>query len=535
MPASILVVDDRPENLLAMEATLEPLARPLVLVRSGEDALRQVLTTDFALILLDVQMPNMDGFETAALLRQRERSRHTPILFVTAYGSGVEGQARGYAHGAVDFLFKPYDPDILRAKVAVFVELFERAERIAREQAGRAAAEAHRTRAEEANRAKDEFLAMLSHELRTPLNSMIGWIRLLRDDALQPAMRARAIDTIERSANLQAQLIEELLDVSRMVTGKLRLELSPCTAAEVVAAALDGVRPAADAKGVKLMPLETWPTAQVSADPLRLQQAIGNLLGNAVKFTPAGKQVRTEVRLSADDRVEIVVDDEGVGIAPEFLPHLFQRFRQGEPGVAPRTRGGLGLGLSIVRDLVDLHGGTVEARSAGRGRGSSFVISLPAIEPARMVRPDSERTPPPPDSAGQTLEGMHVLVVEDHPDGREMLVAALERLHARVTSVGTAAQALEMLSQVRPTFILSDIGLPEMDGCELMREVRRRPADQGGAVPAVAVTAQTRKGDRERILAAGFDAHVAKPVDIDALAALIVALAAKPRGARQGG
>ena len=393
---------------------------------------------------------------------------------------------------------------------------------LAREQAARAEAEA-------ANRLKDEFLAMLSHELRTPLTAILGWAKLLADGEVAAGKTADAFAAIYRNARTQAKLIDDLLDVSRVITGKLRIEVAPTDLGAVVEAAAAVVRPAAAAKGVELHVRLDDEGLTADGDPARLQQVVWNLLSNALKFTPAGGGVEARVR-RAGSQLEVAVSDTGQGIGPEFLPHVFERFRQADMGTT-RRHGGLGLGLAIVRHLVELHGGTVRAESEGEGRGSTFTVRLPvravhgegrapacAEEPAR---PGVFAAP----AAAPALEGVKVLVVDDEPDARRLLTEVLSRRGAEVLTAASAAEALEVLQTWRPDVLLSDVGMPDGDGYELIRRVRQLPEGRGGRTPAAALTAYAGPGDRALALASGFQLHVAKPVEPDELAAAVAGLA----------
>jgi PAS domain S-box-containing protein len=369
---------------------------------------------------------------------------------------------------------------------------------------------AARAEAETANRMKDQFLATLSHELRTPLTSMLGWLRMLRAGRLDDKTAARALETVERSTRAQAQLINDLLDVSRIVSGKLTMELTSLDADEVVAAALEAVRPLAEAKAVALTHARAAHPAVVQGDPGRLQQVVWNLLSNAIKFTPEGGRVGVDVRVGGCD-VTIAVSDTGKGIAPELLPEIFERFRQ---GAATRTQGGLGLGLAIVRHLVELHGGRVVAQSEGLGRGATFVVQLPLAEAAPAA--------PPRDSSAEfpRLDGIRVLVVDDEADARALIGTVLGQCGAQVATVPSASAALEELRRERYDVLLSDISMPEEDGYQLMRRLRA----QNTAIPAAAVTAFARAEDRDAALAAGFQLHVAKPVEPAVLARAVESL-----------
>jgi PAS domain S-box-containing protein len=667
--ASILLVDDHPPNLVALEATLAPLGHRMVSAHSGQEALKAMLVEDFAVILLDVQMPHLDGFATAELIRAHPRTSQVPIIFITAIHRDPPQVFQGYACGAADYLSKPFEPIILRAKVGVFVELHLRGKREREElnrrgehrvqqlvdsvplalwalrgdgtvhycnrasteysgfnqdhsdegdaarlvhpddltplrQAWEAAytrGEALETRcrlrratdgsfrwhvgravperdeagtvigwivtaadiegqkraedeyagvvererqahgeAEAASRAKDEFLATLSHELRTPLAAMVGWTRMLRTGNLTPDKASKALETIERNAKAQADLIEDILDVSRIITGQLRLEIQPMDLAAVARAAIEAVRPAADAKEIHLeIRLGPLPAA-FRGDPSRLQQVIWNLLSNAIKFTPPRghvtlgvEEIRARAEAPEPGGVRITVQDNGRGIDPAFAPFIFDRFRQID-STSKRAHGGLGLGLAIVRHLTELHGGTVEVESPGEDRGATFRLTLPRrregepgapIEPARRTPSaraaiDVMRDEPQPD-----LRGVRVLLVDDEPDARELFAEVLEHYGATVTGAASAQEAVRLLRELRPTVLLSDIGMPHEDGLALIRRVRALPAEDGGRTPAAALTAYARSEDSERSLAAGFHLHAVKPIAPAALALLVRELA----------
>jgi signal transduction histidine kinase/DNA-binding response OmpR family regulator len=692
---SILLVDDRPEKLLALEAVLEDLGQTVVRAYSGREALRHVLNHEFAVILLDVNMPGMDGFETAQLIRQRKSSQHVPIIFITAMGDEMHA-ARGYALGAVDYILSPVVPEVLRSKVAVFVDLFRKTEQVKRQaeslraraaqlqklaaaslaingalsidrmlqsitDVARDVIESHQAitlfvdprggqraakteaftsfsdkyaswrgkplnldriahtlaaqsrtatrlteaelrdhadwlvvrdaeippikggmlaapltgrdgnnlgviylsdRAEgdfftaadeavivqlaqmasiaientlyaeerEANRIKDEFLSTLSHELRTPLNAILGWTQLLRMGKPSDAELTRGLDVIERNVRSQTKLIEDLLDVSRITTGKLRLSVRPMSLAPVIEAAVDAVRPAAAAKNIRLDVDTAAPSDQISGDPDRLQQVVWNLLSNAVKFTPAGGRIGVAL-----DRVEgqaqVRVSDSGLGIDPKFLPYVFDRFRQADSS-STRSHGGLGIGLTIVRHIVELHGGTVRAESRGEGTGATFVVNLPVSAvraeappqpagrgPAAPVQQEHGGNGAAPANGGpyagpaQRLRGLRVMVVDDEEDARDVIGEILRRGGAEVTTAATAREGLRLLTSVRPDVVVSDIAMPDEDGYAFIRCVRQLSAEDGGSTPAVALTAYAREEDRARSIAAGFQAHLAKPVE----------------------
>ena len=386
-----------------------------------------------------------------------------------------------------------------------------------------------RDAAEAANRSKDDFLATLSHELRTPLNAILGWTQLLRGDLgdgtgrIEPDDLRQGLATIDRNARSQAQLIEDLLDVSRIVSGNLRLSRGPADLGAILAAAVDVVRPAADGRKVHLSVAAGPAQLPLVCDADRIQQVAWNLLANAVKFTPAGGRV-TATTGPADGGVELVVTDTGQGIRPDFLPHVFDRFRQAD-GTASRQHGGLGLGLAIVRHLVGQHGGRVTAASDGDGRGSTFRVWLPGGEPeAATAGVPADAVP----LTGVSLAGTAVLVVDDEPDARSVLAALLRREGAVVTAVASAAEAVAAVVNTRPAVVVSDIGMPGQDGFGLIAAIRQLPADVGGRTPAVALTAYARTDDRDRALAAGFDAHLAKPLDAAALLSTVSTLAQRP-------
>ncbi|MEH1835491.1 MAG: response regulator [Nostoc sp.] len=661
---NILLVDDKLENLLALEAILEKLGENLVRATSGEEALRCLLHQDFAVILLDVQMPGMDGFETATLIRNRGRSRHTPIIFLTAFSSSDQMLFKGYALGAVDYLLKPLDPNILTSKVTVFVELFKKTEAVKQQAAQLVAVNAElrqseerlrslstcspvgifeidtegscrytnpryqaicglkateslekkwlesvypedreraiaswsnyiregrdyseefrfqtaygsirwvqvrsspmlsgqgellgyvgtlediterkqaeevraqvireqtaRQEAEAANRMKDEFLAVLSHELRTPLTSMLGWSKILRSKKLDEKATSRALEAIERNAISQMQLIEDILDVSRIIRGQLRLNVSAVNLISVMEAALEAVRPLAEPKDIKLNTILDTSVGLVYGDPARLQQVVWNLLTNAIKFTPKGGRV--EVNLSvvcsqehqtAHKYAQIQVIDTGIGISSEFLPKVFERFRQAD-STTTRSHNGLGLGLAIVRHLVELHKGTIFAQSLGTGQGATFTVRLPLLQDSRRNRGSREATGEISSPvASALLAGLRVLVVDDEADTRNFLSFMFEEYGAVATAVASVDEALAVLEQAKPDILISDIGMSEQDGYTLIRKLRSLEPEQGGRIPAIALTAYTREEDRLKALSAGFQQHLSKPIDPTKLIAMV--------------
>ncbi|MEA5450694.1 response regulator [Leptolyngbya sp. CCNP1308] len=673
-PVNILLVDDQPENLVALEAILGELGANLVKSTSGAEALRCLLQDDFAVILLDVQMPQMDGFEVATLIRHRQRSRDTPIIFLTAFSSNEQFMFKGYALGAVDYLIKPIAPNILLSKVAIFIDLFKKSEALRqkteilqqqtsqleainaelqmseerfrllstcsplgvfvtdteghcvytnprfqaicwgsteaipeqswlisvhpddsaiaqstwtafmaegqeysqefrfqaedevarwvsirsarlvseqrqflgyvgtvediteRKQAEAANAQvireqAARQEAETANRMKDEFIAVLSHELRTPLNSILGWSHLLRSRNLDPQKTDYAISTIERNAIAQKQLIEDILDVSQIVRGKLQLHCQPLDLAAIAQAALETVRPAAEAKAIALVDnLQEIPRLEIVGDALRLQQVVWNLLTNAIKFTP--QQGRVDLQLSVvpdlpkssisspaayePGYVQLRISDTGMGIDADFLPHIFDRFRQADSSTT-RAQGGLGLGLAIVYYLVEQHQGYVWAESPGAEQGTTFTVALPLVPSPSDPVPAAPPDPQPAEVGLRALVNMPILIVDDDADTRDYLTFLLESQGAIVTTAATAGKGFQLLSTTQPALLLCDISMPDMDGYTLIQKIRTElPAPQA-QIPAIAITAHARVSDQAHALASGFQHHLPKPVEAEAL------------------
>ena len=651
MKASILLVDDRPANLLALEAILDSLDQHLVRATSGEEALEKLQEQEFAVILMDVRMPGMDGLRTAEVISQRESAARVPIIFLTAVPIANADVVSGYARGAVDFLLKPFDPEILRSKVSVFVDLYQK-EQMIRRQAGllrqrdreaferrselrfrslmdalpqcvwvarsdltfyywnkravdyigmpasvavsaerlfefvhpddfaairsewQLATELQRSaevqvrlrrhsdgayrwfllrgvpqhdesgkvtgwivaatdidtehqaleEAEFASRMKEEFLATVSHELRNPLNAMVGWVHLLRSGNLDVAKSAKALETIERNVHLQTALIDDILDVSRIIRGKINLTFSAVHMSAVVDAALAALRPTADAKGVALE-YEAAESDEVSGDADRLQQIVWNLLSNAIKFTPRDGLVVVRLEQHGHE-LTLTVRDTGQGISPEFIPHVFERFSQAESG-STRTHGGLGLGLAIVRHLVELHAGTVEATSAGPGQGATFSVHLPLLDSKTKTEDDHRNQTA---ARPMKLAGVSILVVDDEFDSREVLAEILRQYGAQTRTAGSASEALSEIDRATPQVLLSDIGMPLVDGYELIREIRQRIGEH--EMIAMALTGLGSSKDKERALADGFQQCIVKPVVPDQLVdAIERLLVSRPRAA----
>jgi signal transduction histidine kinase/CheY-like chemotaxis protein len=376
-----------------------------------------------------------------------------------------------------------------------------------------AAERAARSEAERVNLIKDEFLATLSHELRTPLSAILGWSQLLASGDLPEADVAQGLEAINRNARAQTQLIEDLLDMSRIISGKLRLDVQWTDLANVLDQAVESVRPTADAKQIRLRKIIDPQAGPVSGDPTRLQQVFWNLLTNAIKFTP--KDGRVDVLLErVNSHLEVTIHDSGIGIKPEILPHVFERFRQADSSTT-RSYGGLGLGLSIVKSLIELHGGTVRAQSPGENQGSTFIVALPLAP----IRVGEKREHPASLKPGALefervrLPGVKVLVVDDEPDARELLKRVLSQCEAEVTTAQNGREGLELIRAAKPDVIVSDIGMPGMDGYEFIREVRRLMPADAARIPAIALTAFARSEDRTKAMLAGYQVHVAKPIE----------------------
>jgi signal transduction histidine kinase len=520
-PLHILLVDDDEVDRRAVTRLLRQagIAAEIEERMNREDALAALQDLRVDCVLLDYRLPATDG---VALLRElRDRGLGVPVVALTGQGD-EEVAVELMKAGAADYLNKntltaERLERSLRYAFAMSRAEEERRQLLEREQRARMEAQA-------ANRVKDEFLTTLSHELRTPLNAILGWAQLLAGGQLPEATARRAVEIIERNTRLQAQLIDDLLDISRIVTGKLRLELKPVAVRTILEASAESVLPAATARDVALVLECENATDAVLCDPGRMQQIIWNLLSNAIKFTPKGGRVTLSERREGA-AVVIAVADTGVGIEPEFLPHVFDRFRQQDPA-STRKYGGLGLGLSIVHHLVALHGGTIDAESAGGGQGATFTIRVPLspIAPAAEDAADGRDAPGRAVTTQESLDGVHVLVVDNEADARGLVSAILESRGARVTVVESAAEALQAIQRNRFDVLVSDIAMPGEDGYSLIRKVRRLDGPYS-PLPAAALTAYASAGDRAEALMAGYQAHLAKPVEPAELAAVVASLA----------
>ena len=469
---------------------------------------RFVFTDDVDAVAL-VTNRQREGVEVQGVQHNRNYTREGRILFCEWYNSVLHDD-RGKLVSVLSLVL-----DVTARQSAEE----ERAASLLREQDAR-------RHAEEADRLKDEFLATLSHELRTPLTSILGWASMIRNGEIEGASVTRAIETIERNARAQARLIDDLLDVSRIITGNLRLDLHPLNLAPIVNAALDALRPTADVKGIRLQTRFVPAECLIRGDPNRLRQVIWNLLSNAIKFTQRGGSVNIDLNC-VDLTARLTVSDTGEGISAEFLPYVFDRFRQAEGSIS-RKQGGLGLGLAVVRHLVELHGGTISAESEGLGKGSAFTVDLPLAQerrdPARAEERRREVERRRSRKVAIRLDGLHVLLVEDDDDSRKLLGTMLKRYGARVTATKSVKEALNVFEGELPDLLISDIGMPDEDGYELIRKLRSAPPDRGGLIPAIALTGYASRKDRDRALAAGYHQHIAKPIEQADMIAAIAAL-----------
>ena len=525
----ILVVNDDAASLLALTSLLEQWAEEsnyeVLSARSGQDALREVLRHDFAVILLDVNMPGMDGFETAEAIHQRPRSADIPIIFVTAFLADEIDRLKAYQRGAADFLFTPVIPQVLRAKVQVFVALATKNEQLKRqaEKLSQRTTELtatnkrlvremeERRAAERKSSAKDEFLAMLGHELRNPLSAISSAAALLGMPGIAPESAARARLIIQRQSQHLSRIVDDLLDLSRAMSGKILLSRKRLDVATLVAGCLDTFRATGRTAGYDLD--AHLAPAWVDGDATRLEQIASNLIDNALKYTPAGGRIGIAVAAAGDD-VVLRVSDSGVGIAPDLLPHVFDVFVQGSISI-DRSQGGLGIGLSLVRRLVELHGGTVSASSPGTSRGSTFEIRLPRVDAA------GSSAPAPTHDVPAEARKATVLLIEDNDDGRDMMASMLESFGYVVLQAGDGLEGVRMANARRPDVALVDIGLPGIDGYEVARRLRQDAATHG--IRLIALTGYGLAEDQRRVLDAGFDMHLVKPVDLNALLEQLVA------------
>lgn len=503
-PIKFLLVDDLDANLLALEGLLRREGLELLKARSGPEALELLLVHDVALALLDVQMSGMDGFELAELMRGTERTRRVPIIFLTAGAIDQQRRFRGYEAGAVDFIFKPIEPHILQSKAGIFFEL-------ARQR------EALRQRAEEAqaaNRAKDEFLAALSHELRTPLNPVLMTVTALQEDRTLSAEVREQLAMMRRNVELEARLIDDLLDLTRINRGKLSIAPAPADVHQLLRQTIDIVQSDGAGKDVEVVFDLRAEQHYALVDSTRIQQVFWNLTKNAFKFTPAGGRVTVATRNDGENGIVIEVRDTGVGISAEALPAIFNAFEQGDFAGQHRY-GGLGLGLAISRAIVEVHHGAISAESPGSGQGATFRVALATVEKPAA----STDIPASPVLAPRSLR---LLIVEDHEATNAALSRLLTRSGHQVTLATSVQQALETFQNQSFDVVISDLGLPDGNGLDLMRELRSQRA-----VPGIALSGYGMEGDLQATKEAGFSAHLVKPVNIDQLRQLLVEIAVK--------
>jgi signal transduction histidine kinase len=504
----ILLVDDRPDKLMALQIVLAGSGQELVLAHSGREALRHLLQEEFALIVLDVSMPGMDGFETASLIRQRSNSELTPIIFISAINYSEVDLSRGYSLGAVDYISAPIVPEILRAKVSFFIELHRKTEQLKRQaemQVQLAREQAARAEAEAANKAKDRFIAMLSHELRTPLTPILFASSILSQDPTVPERIREELKIITRNVELEARLIDDLLDVTRITQGKLNLAFETADANELLRSALRICSRDISAKNLTVHLELNAVGHRVRADAARLQQICWNLIQNAVKFTPPSGQItlRSSNLPGAWFRLEVI--DSGIGITSDALPRIFDPFEQAGGAGA----GGLGLGLAISKAIVELHGGRIFASSAGADHGAIFVIELPNVVsgPTEGFVGEMDRSKPKPRTRGNPAHP-HILLVDDHVDSVRPMQLFFEAIGCEVTTAHTVATALGVANDKKFDLLVSDIGLPDGSGDDLIRQLQER----GYRLPSIALSGYGTEQDVARSRAAGFQVHLTKPV-----------------------
>jgi len=507
--ANILLVDDRADKLMALETILSSLGQNLLLAHSGTEALRLLLQQDFALIVLDVSMPVMDGFETASLIRQRKNSELTPIIFISAVNYSDIHLSRGYSLGAVDYILAPIVPEILRAKASFFIELHKKTEQLKRHaemQAQLIREQAARAEAEAANKAKDRFIAMLSHELRTPLTPVLLASSLLSRDQSVPDHVREAFNVIVRNVQLEARLIDDLLDVTRISQGKFSLTFELADAHELLRCACEICSNEISAKNLTVQFELGALEHAIRADPARLQQVFWNLIKNAVKFTfPAG-QITLRSSNPDENWVRLEVIDSGIGIASDALSKIFDPFEQ----AGPASYGGLGLGLTISKAIVELHGGRISAFSPGVDHGSNFVIELPSAVPS-STEPSPlqiEHASSASDMTDNVATHYRILLVDDHLDTVRWMQLFLEAIGYLVTTAESVNAALRIADQQKFDLLVSDIALPDGKGEDLLLELR----EKGHNFPSIALSGYGTEEDIARSRAAGFQVHLVKPV-----------------------
>jgi signal transduction histidine kinase len=537
---NILLVDDQPARLMSYESILGDLGQNLITARSGLEALERLMANEFAVVLLDVNMPGMDGFETASMIHDHPRFEKTPIIFITGIHVSELDRLQGYQLGAVDYVSIPVVPEILRSKVAVLVELYCQRRELQQlnrslEEANAALAQAHSTLQAEknreleelnttlrdANRLKDEFLAMLAHELRNPLAPIHNAVQLMRNPVLPAAQVAWARDLIARQVAHLTRLVDDLLDVSRITRGKINVNRESLELATVVARAVETVQPLLARQRHELSVTVDPTPIYIEGDLTRLTQIVGNILSNACKYTDAGGRIELKAG-AAGERVEIRVRDNGIGIEAAALPAVFDLFTQSSRS-AERTQEGLGIGLALVKRLVELHGGEVEARSDGLGAGSEFIVRFPRHFRESMHTGLSSQAGPYAVAGGAQASAMRrILVADDNRDALDSLVELLVMAGHETHKAADGVQALELAATLRPQVILLDIGMPRLNGYEVAQRIRSQP--WGREPTLVALTGWGQDNDRKRSSEAGFNAHWVKPLELHRLWNLLESL-----------
>jgi signal transduction histidine kinase len=536
-PIPILIVDDEPKNLVVLESILTDPDYRLVRAHSADEALLALVAEQFALLILDIRMPGMTGFELAEVIKKRKKTAQVPIIFLTAYYSEDQHVLEGYGSGAVDYLHKPVNPQILRSKVAVFVELHRKSRDVALANGALLQEVKERRHAEEqlrqlndtleqrvqerteelrqANRLKDEFLAMLGHELRNPLAAIMNAVQVMHLSSGDAARISRSVALMDRQTRNLRRIVDDLLDVARVTRGKIELRREPADVVQIVSHAIDVVRPHLRAGEEIALKAEGTSALSIDADRTRLEQAIVNLLLNAIKFTDQDRRIQVFVEQTGQS-VVITVADNGIGIAPEMLARIFDLFAQADRSL-DRSQGGLGIGLFICKRLVELHGGTITASSDGPGRGASFRIELPllyrpALEAPPIVEFKNAAT------AAEPASTQRVLIVDDNADAAITLAWLLSQHGYKVEVAYDGEGGLKAANDFKPDILLLDIGLPGIDGYELATRLR---SEGFATARMIAVSGYAHESDMERSRAAGFNEHLAKPVDIDLLVKLL--------------